>query len=56
MRNYIIAFLAICFIVVLSFMCRNSQKPVPGKFPVEGTLEEDGDRRGFRGCPLFFSF
>jgi hypothetical protein len=39
MKNSIIGFLAICVIVVLSFMYKASHSPILGKFPVENELK-----------------
>lgn len=39
MKNSIIGFLAICVIVVLSFMYKASKSPILGKFPIENELK-----------------
>ena len=39
MKNYVIAFLAICVVVALSFMFKNSQNPILDEFPMDHTLK-----------------
>jgi len=39
MKNYVIAFLAICVVVALSFMYKNFQHPVLDEFPMNHTLK-----------------
>jgi len=55
MRNYIIVFLAICFVVVLSFMYKNSQNPVLGEFPMEHTLKNEMNQEPRLFLFIFFS-
>ncbi len=55
MKNYIIAFLAICVVTVLSFMYKNFQNPALGEFPMEDTLKEVGDQKPRLFLFIFFS-
>ena len=55
MRNYIITFLAICVVVVLSFMYKNSQAPVLGEFPMEHILKNEKNQEPRLFLFIFFS-
>jgi len=55
MKNYIIAFLAICVVVVLSFMYKNAQHPVLSEFPMEHTLKNVKNQEPRLFLFIFFS-
>lgn len=55
MKNYIIAFLAICVVVVLSFVYKHSQNQVLVEFPIEHTLENGKNREPRLFLFIFFS-
>ena len=55
MKNYVIAFLAICVVVILSFMYKNSQKQVLGEFPMEHIQKTRNNKEPRLFLFIFFS-
>jgi len=55
MKNYVIAFLAICVVVALSFMFKNFHNPILDEFPMGHTLKTGNNEEPRLFLFIFFS-